>query len=57
LKRSGAFLVLSLLVLTGASVDNKKEIERVDCDVGVLRHVPALKRFLEVVYRMEQRAP
>ena len=30
MKRSGAFLVLSLLVLTGASADNKKETERVE---------------------------
>jgi hypothetical protein len=39
LKRPGAFLVLSLLVLTGASVDSKKETERVENAGKVLKEI------------------
>jgi len=39
MKRSGAFLVLSLLVLTGASADNKKETERVENAGKVMKEI------------------
>jgi len=39
MKRSGAFLVVSLLILTGASADNKKETERVENAGKVMKEI------------------